>query len=149
AAGGRPVHLVIWTTTPWTLPANLAIAVHPDRRYGAVEMGGELLVVVEALVASFLALPGVKGRARAVDVSLGGRALEGTVARHPWIDREAPVIAADFVAMDQGTGLVHIAPGHGEEDYELGRKAGLRIYNPVDDDGRYLPEVTRFAGLTV
>ena len=71
------------------------------------------------------------------------------MARHPWIDRDSPVLAADFVAMDTGTGLVHIAPGHGEEDYELGRKAGLKIYNPVDDDGRYIPEVELFARMTV
>ncbi|HWP75793.1 MAG TPA: class I tRNA ligase family protein, partial [Methylomirabilota bacterium] len=78
-----------------------------------------------------------------------GRALEGLVARHPWIDRDSPVVTADFVAMDAGTGLVHIAPGHGEEDYEVGRRAGLKIYNPVDDDGRFIPEVAHFAGLTV
>jgi isoleucyl-tRNA synthetase len=71
------------------------------------------------------------------------------VARHPWIDRDAPVVTADFVAMDAGTGLVHIAPGHGEEDYEVGRRAGLKVYNPVDDDGRFIAEVAHFAGLTV
>ena len=80
---------------------------------------------------------------------LAGQDLVGSVARHPWIDRDSVVVAADFVAMDQGTGLVHIAPGHGEEDYDLGRRVGLRIYNPVDDDGRFVPEVARFAGLTV
>src|SRR5262249_51686668 len=74
--------------------------------------------------------------------------LAGTVARHPWIDRDSPVVTADFVAMDTGTGLVHIAPGHGEEDYELGRKEGLRIYNPVGDDGRFAAEIEHFAGMT-
>ena len=78
-----------------------------------------------------------------------GRRSTGMVARHPWIDRDAPVLTADFVAMDAGTGLVHIAPGHGEEDYELGRRAGLKIYNPVDDDGRFIAEVAHFAGQTV
>ena len=106
-------------------------------------------IVAQPLAEAFLRLPGVKGRAALLPVSVPGRALEGAVARHPWIDREAPVLAADFVAMDAGTGLVHIAPGHGEEDYELGRRAGLKIYNPVDDDGRFVPEVAHFAGQTV
>jgi isoleucyl-tRNA synthetase len=149
AAGNRTVHLVIWTTTPWTLPANLAVAVHPDEQYRGVDLDGEHLLVASPLVDAFTALPGVKGRARATDLVVPGRALEGTVARHPWIDRDSPVVLADFVARDQGTGLVHIAPGHGEEDYELGRAAGLRIYNPVDDDGRFIADVARFAGLTV
>ena len=80
---------------------------------------------------------------------MSGADLAGTVGRHPWIDRDAPVVAADWVAMDAGTGLVHIAPGHGEEDYELGKQVGLPIYNPVDDDGRFIAEVAHFAGLTV
>ena len=88
----------------------------------------------------------MKGLGAALPLAVPGQALEGTVARHPWIDRDVPVLAADFVAMDAGTGLVHIAPGHGEEDYELGRKAGLEIYNPVDDDGRFIAEVAHFAG---
>jgi isoleucyl-tRNA synthetase len=91
----------------------------------------------------------VKGRGTALPLAVPGRVLEGLVARHPWIDRDSPVVTADFVAMDAGTGLVHIAPGHGEEDYEVGRRAGLKVYNPVDDDGRFIPEVAHFAGLTV
>jgi isoleucyl-tRNA synthetase len=149
ALAGRPASLVIWTTTPWTLPANLAIAVHPDATYTAVELDGQALIVAQPLVDAFLRLPGVKGRGTPLPVAIPGRGLEGAVARHPWIDRDVPVLAADFVAMDAGTGLVHIAPGHGEEDYELGRRAGLRIYNPVNDDGRFIPEVAHFAGLTV
>ena len=147
--GGRPVSLVIWTTTPWTLPANLAIAVHPEATYTAVELDGQALIVAQPLVEAFLRLPGVKGRGAALPLAVPGRALAGLVARHPWIDRDAPVVAADFVAMDAGTGLVHIAPGHGEEDYEVGRRAGLKVYNPVDDDGRFIAEVAHFAGLTV
>ncbi|MEK7878466.1 MAG: class I tRNA ligase family protein, partial [candidate division NC10 bacterium] len=80
---------------------------------------------------------------------LTGTDLDGTVCAHPWIARDSKVVTADFVARDQGTGLVHIAPGHGEEDYELGKSLGLQIYNPVDDDGRFIPEVEHFAGLTV
>ncbi len=149
ALRGRRASLIIWTTTPWTLPANLAIAVHPGETYTAIEMNGELLVVAGALATSVLELPGVKGRAAVAEVEVSGEALAGTVARHPWIDRDVAVVAADWVAMDTGTGLVHIAPGHGEEDYDLGKKVGLPIYNPVDDDGRFVPEVQHFAGLTV
>jgi isoleucyl-tRNA synthetase len=149
AVGGRPVSLVIWTTTPWTLPANLAIAVHPTEIYTAVELDGQALIVAQPLVEAFLRLPGVKGLGAALPLAVPGQALEGVVARHPWIDRDVPVLTADFVAMDAGTGLVHIAPGHGEEDYELGRRAGLKIYNPVDDDGRFIAEVAHFAGQTV
>jgi isoleucyl-tRNA synthetase len=149
ALHGKKAAFVIWTTTPWTLPANLAIAVHPSETYTAVEQDGEALIVARPLVESLLALPGFSGRAAVLPLSASGAELEGSLARHPWIDREVPVISADFVAMDTGTGLVHIAPGHGEEDYELGRKAGLKIYNPVDDDGRFIGEVRHFAGMTV
>jgi len=149
ALGGRPAHLVIWTTTPWTLPANLAIAVHPDERYTALELDGAWLIVAQPLAGSVAGLREIAGRTVATPLSIAGRDLVGTVARHPWIDRPSPVVTDDFVAMDAGSGLVHIAPGHGEEDYEIGRKAGLRIYNPVDDDGRFTAEVEHFAGLTV
>jgi isoleucyl-tRNA synthetase len=149
ALGGRPASLVIWTTTPWTLPANLAIAVHPDEPYTVLEVDGESLLVARALVKSVTALDSLRGRARPTTREVRGADLVATVSRHPWVERDVPVVAADFVAMDTGTGLVHIAPGHGEEDYELGRKVGLRVYNPVDDDGRFTAEATPFAGLTV
>jgi isoleucyl-tRNA synthetase len=145
--------LVIWTTTPWTLPANLAIAVHPEESYVALavpEAAGreaQTLVVAAKLADEVMRVAGL-GEARALG-TFSGRSLEGLGYRHPWIDRSGRVATATFVAMDTGTGLVHIAPGHGEEDYDLGRALGLRIYNPVDDDGRFLPEVEHFAGLTV
>ncbi len=146
---GKRVSLVIWTTTPWTLPANLAIAVHPAETYTAVEVDGEILVVARALAEAFLDLPGIKGRGALTALAVSGADFAGAVCRHPWIDRDVPVMTADWVGMDAGTGIVHIAPGHGEEDYELGKKAGLAIYNPVDDDGRFVPDVARFAGMTV
>ncbi len=152
ASAARPA-LVIWTTTPWTLPANLAIAVHPEEPYVALAVpaqGGreaETLIVAAKLAEPFLRLAGLRD-ARPVATIPGSR-LQGLEYRHPWIDRTGKVATAEFVAMDTGTGLVHIAPGHGEEDYDLGRALGLRIYNPVDDDGRFLPEVEHFAGLTV
>ncbi len=139
--------VVIWTTTPWTLPANLAIAVHPDEEYVALDTGGETLIVAKKLAGAFQTI------ARLADpkpvATLAGRSLEGLEYRHAWIDRAGKIVGADFVAMDTGTGLVHVAPGHGEEDYELGRRVGLQVYNPVDDDGRFVDEVERFAGMTV
>jgi isoleucyl-tRNA synthetase len=148
-----PVSLVVWTTTPWTLPANLAVAVHPDEEYVALDTavpagrGTETLVVAAKLAEAFTRVAKLTG-AREI-ARLPGRALVGLEYRHPWIDRTGKVAAADFVAMDTGTGLVHIAPGHGEEDYDLGKSLGLRIYNPVDDNGRFVAEVEHFAGLSV
>jgi isoleucyl-tRNA synthetase len=151
-SGPRP-ELVIWTTTPWTLPANLAIAVHPEEEYVALAGIGPGAKHAETFVVAAKLADEVVRVARLGDprrlATFPGRSLVGLEYRHPWIDRVGKVALADFVAMDQGSGLVHIAPGHGEEDYDLGRSLGLRIYNPVDDDGRFAPEVERFAGLTV
>jgi isoleucyl-tRNA synthetase len=147
APGAARPSLAIWTTTPWTLPANLAIAVNPDEEYVALQHGGETLVVAAKLAHAFAASTGLRG-AQAVG-ACAGRDLVGLEYRHPWIERTGKVAAARFVAMDAGTGLVHVAPGHGEEDYELGKSLGLLVYNPVDDDGRFVPEIEHFAGLTV
>jgi isoleucyl-tRNA synthetase len=142
----RPHFLVVWTTTPWTLPANLAIAVHPDLEYAAVRVGQEVLIVAADLAAGLLGQWNLKG-----DVlrQWRGRALEGMVCRHPWLDRDSPVILANYVTLAAGTGLVHIAPGHGQEDYDSGRKYGLSPYSPVDDEGRFTEEVPEFAGKEV
>ena len=151
--GAPPASLVIWTTTPWTLPANLAVAVHPDEDYVALEVpapaghGVEALIVAAKLAEAF-ARVGTLGAPREV-ARMAGRELAGLAYRHPWIDRAGVVGAADFVTMDSGTGLVHVAPGHGEEDYEFGKRQGLKIYNPVDDDGRFVAEIEHFAGQTV
>jgi isoleucyl-tRNA synthetase len=148
----RPA-VVIWTTTPWTLPANLAVAVHPDEEYVAVAVPArdgqetETLVVAAKLAEAFARAANLGTPARVALVS--GRDLVGLAYQHPWIERTGRIGAADFVAMDTGTGLVHIAPGHGEDDYELGRRLGLTVYNPVDDDGRFVPDVEFFGGLTV
>src|SRR5687767_11285375 len=147
APGASRVSLVIWTTTPWTLPANLAIAVHPDEDYVALQTPGQAVIVAAKLADELSRVAKLDGARRGA--TFRGRDLDGLEYRHPWIDRTGKVAAADFVAMDTGTGLVHVAPGHGEEDYELGRKLGLRIYNPVDDDGRFIGEVDGFAGQTV
>jgi len=145
-AGDKPVSLVIWTTTPWTLPANLAVAVHPDLDYALVDVGAEALVVAADLAAGLVAHWGLKGQ---VLSQYPGRSLEGAVCRHPWLERDSQVILADYVTLTAGTGLVHIAPGHGQEDYDSGRKYGLKPYSPVDDNGRFTKEVPEFAGQKV
>ncbi len=143
---GGPVFLVIWTTTPWTLPANLAIAAHPDLEYAVLKVNGEKLVVAADLAGMLLAAWGLAGK----EVQrIPGRLLESAIARHPWIDRTSQVILADYVTVTAGTGLVHIAPGHGQEDYDSGRRYGLAPYSPVDDDGRFTREVPEFQGLGV
>ena len=144
--GSGPVYFVIWTTTPWTLPANQAIAVHRELEYAVVRVGEEFLVVAADLAAGLLAHLGVKGE---VLSQSSGRSLEGVICRHPWIDQDSRVILADYVTLTAGSGLVHIAPGHGQEDYDSGRKYGLPPYSPVDDSGRFTTEVPEFAGLGV
>jgi isoleucyl-tRNA synthetase len=144
---------VIWTTTPWTLPANLAVAVHPEEEYVALEVdassgqGRETLLVAARLAEAIVRVARLRDVRRVA--TFAGRQLEGLAYRHPWIERKGRIAGADFVSMDTGTGLVHVAPGHGEEDYELGRRLGLKVYNPVDDDGRFQADVEHFAGLTV
>jgi isoleucyl-tRNA synthetase len=144
-ANGRHF-LVIWTTTPWTLPANLAIAVHPDLEYAAVRVDQEIYVMAADLASGLISQWGLKGE---VVKTWEGRSLEGVVCRHPWLDRDSTVILADYVTLSAGTGLVHIAPGHGQEDYESGLKYGLTPYSPVDDQGRFTEEVPEFAGKQV
>jgi len=138
---------VIWTTTPWTIPANLAIAVHPDLVYAVVAVEGAYYLAAEELTESLLKSIG-KADGRVVR-RVRGRDLEGLVARHPFLDRESPVILAEHVTVEAGTGLVHTAPGHGQEDYDVGRRYGLEIYSPVDEGGRFLPDVERIGGQKV
>ncbi|MCX5892340.1 MAG: isoleucine--tRNA ligase, partial [Deltaproteobacteria bacterium] len=144
--GDLPTSLVIWTTTPWTLPANQAIAVHPDLDYAVLRVGEEILVVAAELAAGFLAQMGLEGE---VHHTLRGRKLEGLICRHPWLAQDSQVILADYVTLEAGTGLVHIAPGHGQEDYVFGSRYGLPPYSPVDDGGRFTDEVPEFAGQKV
>ncbi|MCX7724160.1 MAG: isoleucine--tRNA ligase [Thermodesulfovibrio sp.] len=141
-----PIYIVIWTTTPWTLPANLALAVHPDFDYIGVRTSkGILLIGKEA----------IKNLKDKIDIDekplfeVKGSKLEGIRAKHPFIDRLSKVIVADFVQTGEGTGVVHIAPGHGEEDYEIGLKYSLDIYAPVDDRGRFTDDVFLFKGENV
>lgn len=137
----------IWTTTPWTLPDNMAVCLHPEFSYVLVEAGGAQYLLAEERLAPCSGLfgpdrPTILGRAT-------GAQLEGLMARHPFYDRPSPLILGPHVTLDTGTGCVHTAPGHGREDYEAGLKYGLEIYSPLDDAGRFLPAVEFFAGLTV
>lgn len=130
-----PVSIVIWTTTPWTLPANLAIAVHPRFEYVAVQHEGESYIVAKELAETFIEKCKLEGAT--IGPKFSGESLEGIEARHPFIDRTSPVVLADYVTAESGTGCVHIAPGHGLEDYLTGLKYDLEIYNPVNDQGLY------------
>ena len=131
---GKNVFVIIWTTTPWTLPANLAIAFHPDFDYVAVEQGDEVYIVAEGRVEALGEKIGLQGGVIARTL---GKTLEGMEAGHPFIRRRSKAVLGEFVSLEEGTGIVHIAPGHGEDDYQLGLKYGLDIYAPVDDHGKF------------
>jgi isoleucyl-tRNA synthetase len=156
ALKGREVALVIWTTTPWTLPANLAIAAHGDFEYVFYDVGERVLCVARALLAKVLAevkadelvlknakLPGGDVETVALDdprkilAYASGEDLEHVTYQHPFLERTGRVVLGEHVTLEAGTGLVHTAPGHGQEDYEVGLRYGLDIYNPVRADGRY------------
>jgi isoleucyl-tRNA synthetase len=134
----KPVSVAIWTTTPWTLPANLAIAVDPKAEYEILSNRDERVIVARKLRDQFIHQTGFV--ATEESTFRVGKQLVGLQAQHPFLDRKSTILAADFVTMDTGTGLVHIAPGHGEDDYWLGRANGLEILSPVDDHGRFTDE---------
>ncbi len=139
--------LVIWTTTPWTIPDNMAVSLHPEADYALVDVEGECYILAEAL------LDECRKHFGWVNASIlsivKGEALKGLVAKHPIYDRPSPVVLGKHVTLDAGTGCVHTAPGHGREDYEMGLENNLEILSPLDDEGRFLSSVEHFAGLTV
>jgi isoleucyl-tRNA synthetase len=143
-----PTAVAIWTTTPWTLPANRAVAVHPQFDYSLVEFdlgaGVERLLVATELVKAVMHTLGASNWT--VIAEAKGEALEGLMLQHPLYDRQVPVILGDHVTLDAGTGAVHTAPGHGLDDYIVGRRYNLEIDNPVGGDGRFLPSTPLFAG---
>ncbi len=135
----KPLFIVIWTTTPWTIPANLAIALHSEVEYAVADLGAERIIVASALLGAVATAAKIEPQPSIVQTILGAK-LEKLAARHPFIDRASPVVLADYVTTDSGTGAVHTAPGHGAEDYQTGLKYGLEVYCPVGDDGRYLDD---------
>ena len=147
--------VAIWTTTPWTIPANLAVAVNADLNYAVVESHPEAkaqsnfkyLIVAADLVERLSSTLGVE---LTVKATFKGNDLEHTTYRHPLYDRESPiVVGGDYITTESGTGLVHTAPGHGQEDYIVGQRYGLPILAPVDDNGNFTEEAGEFAGLNV
>jgi isoleucyl-tRNA synthetase len=142
----KRLFFVIWTTTPWTLPANLALAVHPDVEYSVVGSGNEYYVVAADLVQKLREEIGLEGE---TVNRVYGRELEGLKTEHPFIKRDSVVITGDFVTTSEGTGVVHIAPGHGEDDYLAGLRHGLDIYAPVDNRGRFSIDEAGLEGMFV
>jgi isoleucyl-tRNA synthetase len=148
APGERPASVAIWTTTPWTLPANRAVAVHPQFDYSLIEVdlgnGPERLIVATELAGAVMAQLGTAPWSAVGQVK--GAALEQLVLQHPFYDRQVPVVLGEHVTLDAGTGAVHTAPGHGLDDYVVGRRYGLEVENPVGGDGRFLLGTPLFAG---
>ncbi len=147
ALAARRVYALIWTTTPWTLPANMAIAFHPEHEYVAAAVGDDVYILAKKLLPAVAAELGWKEPR--VLATFPGREMEGLKARHPWIDRDSVFVLADYVTLEDGTGAVHTAPGHGADDYLTGVAYGIDIYTPVDDEGKFTPDVARYAGIDV
>jgi len=140
----KNAYIVIWTTTPWTLPANQAVALHPDFEYSLIKSQGKYIVLAAELTVSVLE------RMDVTDYSEIGKCkgsiFEGLGLLHPFYERTVPIILADYVTLEAGTGAVHIAPGHGQDDYRAGIKYDLPIDNPVDSSGKFKPDTKFFAG---
>lgn len=137
--------VVIWTTTPWTLPANLGIALHPEIKYSLVKAGGQRYLIAQELVAPLMEKLGIQGYE--LEKTFRGAELEGVVCRHPFYNRDSLVILGEHVTLDQGTGCVHTAPGHGHEDFAVGQAYQLGVISPVDGAGRFEAEAGKFAGM--
>ncbi len=140
---GKKTSIVIWTTTPWTLPANLALAMHPDLIYAAVDIESEILIFAKDNLVQLSEKGIITGN---VVLEFAGSRLVGIRTIHPFIDRISSVLPADFISIGEGSGIVHIAPGHGEDDYELGIKHCYDVYAPVDDKGKFTNAVPEFEG---
>ena len=143
---GQKVSMVIWTTTPWTIPANLAIAVKDDFIYVAVKIDNNVLIVAKDMLDYCLEAFSYRGKSYEILDEFKGEVLEGQKCVHPLVKRNSLLILAPFVTLEAGTGAVHIAPGHGQEDYEIGLEYGLDNYAPVDDAGKFTEDVEHFAG---
>ena len=145
ALSGKNVFIVIWTTTPWTIPANLAVCLNPEFVYSAVEIsGGDVFILARDLVESVMKKFGMTDYKVLAELDAG--LLENKHCRHPFYDRDSLVILGDHVTTESGTGCVHTAPGHGAEDYIIGLKYGLEPYSPVGDSGCFVDDLERFGG---
>ncbi len=138
---------IIWTTTPWTIPANLAVAVHPDYEYSFVDSGDNRYLIAAELAAKTMAA--AKAESFSVAKTVRGSELAGMVFKHPIFERDSVLVHANYVTLDEGTGVVHIAPGHGREDFETGRQYGLDVLCPVDEKGYFTEEAGQLAGLHI
>ena len=142
------LNFVIWTTTIWTLPGNLAIALHPQEEYAVVRAdGGEMYIMARPLVEKVMKIGGVEHYE--IVETHPGAFFENMLASHPFLPKTSRLVLADYVTMDSGTGCVHTAPGHGPDDYEVGLKYNLEILSPMDDAAVFLPTVPLFAGMNV
>lgn len=139
--------VLIWTTTPWTLPANLGISLHPDFTYVAVKVGDVFYVLAKDLLNATASAAGWTSF-EMVGECLGS-ALDRAVCRHPFLDQDSLLMVGGHVTADAGTGCVHTAPGHGREDYEIGLKYGLPVYSPVDEEGKYTSKFPEYRGVSV
>ncbi|MEO5338957.1 MAG: isoleucine--tRNA ligase [Magnetococcus sp. MYC-9] len=153
AGFASPVSVVIWTTTPWTIPANLAVCLHPTLTYVAVQVeaqaevqAGQIFILAEGLWESTLTAIGLTPDQGRILARFQGSALEGKRFRHPYLEQDAPILLGEHVTLEAGTGCVHTAPGHGHEDYAVGQRYGLQPFNPVDDQGLFRPGTPHFAG---
>jgi len=146
---GKKTYFVIWTTTPWTLLANVAVALHPEFLYSFVSVGDEVWILASELAAPLFAKINMKDNA--VIEKKNGKEIVNDIknAKHPFIDRDSRLVLADYVTGDEGTGCVHTAPGHGQDDYMTGVKYGLPMIMPVDGKGRFNTDVPEFAGREV
>ena len=143
-SGEGRVAALIWTTTPWTLPANLAIALHPTFEYSAVRVGDAVYLLASELIEPTAEVAAWQDWQ--VERTFSGPEIEGCHYEHPFLDRQGVFIVADHVTLEQGTGMVHTAPGHGAEDFVIGQQYGLEPYAPVDDGGRFTDDVPQWAG---
>ncbi|MBF0623490.1 MAG: isoleucine--tRNA ligase [Magnetococcales bacterium] len=159
ALAGDQVSVVIWTTTPWTIPANLAVALNPEFTYVALRIhdprgnpglgAGEVLILAEGLWEPVTAALGLGVTDAEIQGRFPGRSLERKRFRHPYLEQDAPIVLGSHVTLEAGTGCVHIAPGHGQDDHVVGSRYGLAAFNPVDDHGRFVAGTPHVAGLHV
>src|ERR1051326_2705548 len=145
--GEENTYFLVWTTTPWTLISNVALAVHPDIDYVGVEHKGQILILAEARLSVLDAEYTVHGRVKGA--SLAGKEYDRLFAYHPVKEKAFYVVEADFVTTEDGSGIVHMAPAYGEDDYQTSKKHGLPTIHPVNKSGEFGPEVTEFAGMFV